>query len=286
MSGTISLEKNKFQPLISANLPGKPVTYALLFFDFWVTLVLMYWINEGYYSLVFVGRVWTYLLLPLFLYGLVWQFFIISTIITAIIYFLLTRIEPPKEGLFDLSSREAQFYFIRFWICFYACIIFMIEIIELYIARAMPLPWVDMYVFPIFGSHIGKNIVLYDSWIDPELVDIEDNCMISLNTQLISHAIIGDKLFVKKVVIKKSGIVGAGAVIAPGTIVEEGAVLGGACSTIFNQDLAPYCIHVGSPANVAIPIKIKRPESEISAIEHSQSSEESETLDLDDEVVL
>ncbi|MHA1673901.1 MAG: acyltransferase [Promethearchaeota archaeon] len=267
MSGTTSLEKNKFQPLISANMPGKPVTYVILFLEFWVTLVLMYWINAGYYSRIFVGRVWTYLLLPLFLYGLVWQFFIISTIITSLVYFILTRIEPPKEGLFELSSREAQFYFIRFWICFYS----------LYIARAMPLPWVDMYVFPIFGSHIGKNIVLYDSWIDPEFVDINDNCMISLNTQLISHAIIGNKLFVKKVIIKKSGIAGAGAVIAPGTIVKEGAVLGGACSTSFDQELAPYCIHVGSPVNIAIPIKIKKTESKIPTDKHSQHTETHES---------
>ncbi|MHA1521674.1 MAG: acyltransferase [Promethearchaeota archaeon] len=264
MSETISLDKSKVEPLISANLPGKPVTYIILFLEYWVTLFLMYWINTGYYTRIFVGRVWTYLLLPLFLYGLVWQFFILSTIITAIVYFVLTRIEPPKEGLFDLSSREANFYFIRFWICFYT----------LYIARAMPLPWVDMYVFPIFGSHIGKNIVLYDSWIDPEFVDIGDNVMISLNTQLISHAIIGDKLLVKKVVIKKSGIAGAGAVIAPGTVVGEGAVLGGACSTQFNQKLAPYCIHVGSPANLAIPIKIKKPESEIAESKMSEPIEE------------
>lgn len=240
--------KNNFQPLLSANFPGKPITYVILGMEVWITFILMYYINSGYYSKIFLGKSWAYLLLPIFLYGLFWQFFIVTILITAFTYRILTIIEPPKEGVFNLSSREAEFYFIRFWICYYG----------LYVARAMPLPWSDMYFFRLFGCKIGKNIVLYDSWIDPEFVDIEDNCMISLNTQIISHAILDDQLIVKTVTIKKSGIAGAAAIVAPGTIIREGAVLGGVCSTRFDQDLAAYCIHVGTPANIALPIKIKK----------------------------
>ncbi|WP_457557799.1 acyltransferase [Candidatus Harpocratesius sp.] len=238
----------KNYPLISANLSGKRVSHFILLIEVWSTLILMYYINKGYYSHIFKGQIWGYLLLPIFIYGLLWQFYILTILISGLIYHLIRIIEPPKEGLFDLSSRESQFYFIRFWMCYYA----------LYVARAMPLPWADMYYYRVFGAHIGKNIVLYDSWIDPEMVDIEDNCMISLNTQLIAHAIIGNQLYVKRVVIKKSGIAGGGAIVAPGTIVREGAVLGGGCTSHFNQELAPYCIHVGSPAKIALPIKIKK----------------------------
>ncbi|MHA1776431.1 MAG: hypothetical protein DRO88_14255 [Promethearchaeia archaeon] len=235
-------------PLISANLPGKHRIHLLLLFELWITIIIMFFLNRGYYSSLFIQKTWTYLLLPLFIYGLFWQFFIISILLSGIVYHIVRLIEPPKEGFFELSSREAQFYFMRFWICYYG----------LYIARAMPLPWADMYFYRIFGAHIGKNIVLYDSWIDPEYVDIEDNCMISLNTQLISHAIIGKYLYVKRVLVKKSGIAGGGAIVAPGTTIREGAVLGGGSTSHFNQELAPYCIHVGTPAKIALPIKVEK----------------------------
>ncbi len=235
-----------FQPILSANYRGKTGTQLLLFGEFWVTLTLMFFINRPYYSLM-VNHWWMLILLPLSIYGLFWQFMGLTALFSTIIYKILVKIEPPKEGEFSLKSREFKQYCTRFWVCYYL----------LYFARAMPLPWVDMFVFPIFGSKIGPNVVLYDSWIDPEFIEIGGSCMISLNTQLFSHCIYRDMFIVKKVVIEKNSIVGADAIVAPGTFIEEGAILGANCSTHIDQRLSSYTIHVGSPANVSLPIKFK-----------------------------
>ncbi|UYP48658.1 hypothetical protein NEF87_004943 [Candidatus Lokiarchaeum ossiferum] len=249
---TQSSDTEDFQPILSANYPGKKGTQLLLFLEFWLTLTLMCFINLPYYRLM-VNHLWMLILLPLSIYGLFWQFMGLTTLFSTIIYKILIKIEPPKEGIFTLTSREFQYYSLRFWVCYYL----------LYFARAMPLPWVDMFIFPIFGSKIGHNVVLYDSWIDPEFVNIGGSSMISLNTQIFSHCIYKERFIVKQVVIEKNSIVGAGAIVAPGTYIEEGAILGANCSTAIDQKLQSYTIHIGSPANISLPIKLHNGENEV-----------------------
>ena len=80
--------------------------------------------------------------------------------------------------------------------------------------------------------------------------------MISLNTQLFSHCIYRDKFVVKRIIIEDSGIAGAGAIVAPGTVIGKGAVLGASSSTKMDQNLKQFCIHVGTPVKLALPIKV------------------------------
>jgi len=237
----------EFQPIISANYSGKKRGQVIVFIEFTLTVIILYYTNRPYYSFMINHQPWMLLMLPLSIYGLVWEFCIFTLILSWIAYRILCLIESPKEGEFSIHGKEFNYYLYRFWVCYYA----------LYVARAMPLPWVDMFFFRAFGSKIGHNIVLYDSWIDPEFVEIQDSCMISLNTQLISHCMYKEKFIVKKITIQKNAIVGACAIVAPGTFIEEGAVLGANCSTQFNQRLGAYRIHVGAPASISLPIKLE-----------------------------
>ena len=191
-------------------------------------------------------KIWMYIFLPISIYGLIWQFNGLTLVFSWIIYQIFKLIEPPKEGEFPIDSREFRFYCYRFWIIYYMT----------YIARSMPLPWVDYLEYRLFSMKTGGNNVLYDSWIDPEFLEIGENCMISLNTQLFSHCIYRDKFVVKKVILEDSAIAGAGAIIAPGTVIRKGAVLGASSSTKMDQNLKQFCIHVGSPVKHALPIKV------------------------------
>jgi acetyltransferase-like isoleucine patch superfamily enzyme len=234
-----------FEPIISANY-GKKGAQFLLFFEFWLTIILLIYINKPFYDYIFDGHFWLIIIIPLAIYGLFWQYAGITLLLNAIIYKIFKKIEPPKEGVFPINGREFNYYCYRFWICYYT----------IYIMRAMPLPWADMFAFKMFGSKIGGNVVLYDSWIDIEFVDIGDSVMLSLNAALFSHCIYHDKFLVRRVVINKNAIVGAEAVVAPGTVLEDGAVLGAGCSTHIDQRLGAYLIHVGTPASLELPIKI------------------------------
>ena len=63
-----------------------------------------------------------------------------------------------------------------------------------------------------------------------------------------SSMVLGDYLLVKKVILQEGCTIGAFSVIAPGTIVEEGAILGMGSYTNLNQRLNKNCIHFGRPA--------------------------------------
>ena len=53
--------------------------------------------------------------------------------------------------------------------------------LPIWLARALPLPWADIVVYRFFGVKVGKNVVAYEGYIDPEFVEIEDFTMTSLH---------------------------------------------------------------------------------------------------------
>lgn len=60
--------------------------------------------------------------------------------------------------------------------------------------------------------------------------------------------ILGDFLLVKKVILQDGCTIGAFSVVAPGTIVEKGAILGMGSYSKTNQVLEKNYIHIGRPA--------------------------------------
>ena len=245
-----SKEMATIRPVISANY-GKTSAQYIMFVEYWLTVVVMIFWNKPFYDYMFEGNWWFIIIVPLSIYGILFQFTFLTLLQSFIVWKILCIIEPPKEGEFDIPGREFRYYCLRFWIQYYS----------ICMARAMPLPWVDMICFRLFGCKIGKNVVLYDSWIDMEFVEIGDYVMLSLNASLNSHCIYHDKFLVKRIVVNKNAIVGAEAIVAPGTVLEEGAILGAASSTHIDQRLEPYLIHIGNPAKLKLPIKVVEDES-------------------------
>jgi len=217
-----------------------------VFFEFWLLGFLLYYINLPY----FMGcRQYPllYIILPLWFYGFFYQIMGLATLISMVYIRILWILHPVKEGLFDLDSAEFRWYCRRFYAIY----------LPIYFARAMPLPWVDMFIYRAFGVKTGKNICIYDGWVDNELIEIGDSVMLSLNGSIMSHCIYKDKFIIKKIVIEKNSIIGADALVAPGVFVEEGAILGASASTIIDQRLEGYLTHVGNPANRKLPIKVQ-----------------------------
>lgn len=222
-----------------------------IFIEFWLVGILLYYINMPYY-LGCQEDPYQYLIFPIWLYGLFFQFMGLSTIISAVYIRILWLIHPIKEGVFDIDGPEFRWYCRRYYAMF----------LPIYFARATPLPWVDMIVYRLFRLKMGKNICIYDGWVDNELISIGDSVMLSLNGSIMTHCIYKDKFIIKKVVIEKNSIIGADALIAPGVFVEEGAIVGASASTVIDQQLDGYVTHVGNPVSRKLPIKISEPQVE------------------------
>ncbi|MBD3354236.1 MAG: hypothetical protein GF364_22330 [Candidatus Lokiarchaeota archaeon] len=207
--------------------------------------------NLWYFDRLISERNWyDIMILPLNLYGEVWLFTLVSAGLSALSVIILKKIHPINIGIFDLNTKEGKeefkYYKLRYWCSYYA----------LWVGRATPLPWADMLIFKMLGLNMGSNVCLYDSWMDVELVDIGDFVMTSLNTALLSHVIYDDYFIQLPTVCSKNSITGGQSLVAPGTFLGEGGILGAACSTYMGQKLKGNLIHVGDPVRRTFPIRI------------------------------
>lgn len=234
----------------------------IVFFQFYLGLLtiilvnLWYW-NYLYYfitgNLIFPMEIiedewfkWLLiLLLPLNIYGNIFIFAFSIILFSTGIFKILNKLHPPKEGIFEKGSKDWKYMHRRFWTAYF----------PIWLARALPLPWSDIFVYRLFGVRIGKNVVAYEGYIDPEFVEIGDFTMTSVNIGIFSHLIYHDRVIIKRVKIGKACIVGPQTIIAPGTVMQDGSVLGANSYTNIGQELESDLIHVGVPVSMSFPIQ-------------------------------
>ena len=216
-------------------------------------IVNLWFINSIYYLLTGtefysfgLKAEWYYwLLLPLNIYGNIFLFVFTVILFSGGIFRILNKISPPREGIFKRGSKDWKYMHRRFWTAYF----------PIWLARALPLPWLDIIAYRSFGTKVGSSVVLYEGYVDPLFVEIGDFTMTSLNICIFSHLIYQDKLLIKKVKVGKACVVGPHTIIAPGTIMEDFAVLGVNSYTKINQRLEGNIIHVGTPVSITLPIQ-------------------------------
>ncbi|MFX1307509.1 MAG: hypothetical protein ACFFDG_11925 [Promethearchaeota archaeon] len=201
--------------------------------------------GERFLSYIMIGQWWEWLLLPMNIYGNLLLFAFSIILFSTVISKILNKFHPPKEGVFESGSKEWKYTHRRFWIAYF----------PIWLARALPLPWSDIFVYRFLGVHIGRNVVAYEGYIDPEFVEIGDYTMTSLNICIFSHLIYHDRIIIKKVKIGKTCIIGPQTIISPGTVLQDGAILGANSYTWFDQVLESDLIHVGTPVSMTFPIQ-------------------------------
>ncbi|MHA1727293.1 MAG: hypothetical protein ACTSWY_01015 [Promethearchaeota archaeon] len=234
-------------PVTTSNIfNDKNSLIILLQFTFtvWFLIITNYWYFETIFNSWDKNWILMLLLLPLNILGYIYEFVFVNALFSALIIKILRKIHPIQEGIFPIDGVEFKYYKLRYWVSYFA----------IWLVRSVPLPWVDFIVMRMLGSKIGKKVCLYDSWMDTELIDIEDHVMTSLNTVIMSHAVFHDKFIQLRTVLKKNSITGGDSIIAPGSVLEEGAVVGACCSTYIGQHLEGNLIHVGNPAIKTFPI--------------------------------
>jgi len=225
----------------------------------------LYYLLTGteFYSFGLKAEWYYWLLLPLNIYGNIFLFVFIIIFFSGGIFRILNKISPPHEGIFERGSKDWKYMHRRFWTAFF----------PIWLARAIPLPWLDVIVYRSFGTKVGRSVVLYEGYIDPLFVEIGDFTMTSLNICIFSHLIYQDKLLIKRVKIGKACVVGPHTIIAPGTIMEDFAVLGVNSYTEINQRLKGNLIHVGTPVSITLPIQsVEESQKKTKKVKESTSS--------------
>jgi acetyltransferase-like isoleucine patch superfamily enzyme len=153
---------------------------------------------------------------------------------------LINIIHSPREGTFKRSLRNKDFFFFL-----------LRRNLKSYVLRIynyFPLPWAKLLALKVFNIKICYNAGVLDSFIDSDFIEIGKNTILGEGSIIMSSMILGNDLIVKKVILKNGCTIGAFSVVTPGTIVEEGAILGMGSYTNPNQVLEKNFIHLGRPA--------------------------------------
>ncbi len=245
----------ELEPRIPVTSPGLRITKssAIILFQFGAAAYLMILINYWYWtSLIQTASFdswwtqwWIWVLFPLSIFGNLFMFPFLTLLITKLIVDLSKRRYPPREGVISLDSKEYKAWVFRQHALLYA----------IWLGRHVPLPWIDMAFFRLTGVQLGGNPVLYDTWVDTELVKFGRDNMLSLNSVIMSHMIVPGnprKLLVQGIETSDFCIIGAQSVAAPGTKLEKGAIFGAGSVAIVGSHLKSNWIYGGNPAKAII----------------------------------
>ena len=247
----------KIEYISTSGVYKTPFTLVIifqLFFGGTILVVINLWFINQLYFLLTGDQIFTlgltaewyyWLLLPLNLYGNLFLFAFSIILFSVIINKILNKVSPPREGVFERGTKEWKYTHRRFWNAYF----------PIWLARALPIPWSDIFVYRFFGVSIGKNVVAYEGYIDPELIEIGDFTMTSLNICIFSHLIYHDHIIIKKIRIGEACVVGPQTIISPGTVMRDGAVLGANSYTWIGQELEGNLIHVGTPVSTSFPVQ-------------------------------
>ena len=225
-------------------------SFIIIFVNLWYWNSLYFYIfGELIFPLPILNDVlskWIIILLiPLNIYGNIFLFTFSIIAFSSLIYKGLNFLCPPKEGIFKRGSKEWKYMHRRFWTAYF----------PIWLARALPIPWADIFAYRFFGTKVGKNVVLYEGYVDPLFVEIGDFTMTSLNICIFSHLIYHDKVLIRKVRIGNACVVGPQTITSPGTVMHDGAILGANSYTWIGQELESDLIHVGIPVSIKLPIQ-------------------------------
>lgn len=199
-----------------------------------IILIWFFWQFFPTLNLVF------YILFPfIFFSGLLLLLF--SSIIVAKIFLFITNIfHKPKEGVFKRNRYDKDY-------CYWS-LRAVIKKWPIWLARQLYLPIFEILIFKIFGVKTSFSNSLYEGWVDCEFVKFGKNVKIGQGSFIASNIIIKDKLIVKKVCIRDNVIIGAHAIVLPGTIIESNTILDALSMTKINQILETNTIYRGTPA--------------------------------------
>jgi len=208
----------------------------------WVAgIPVVFWAYICYLNLIKYW--WAWLLVPLYCLELYWMYILTAALIAKIMLFIVCKIYPPREGVFKIDETKDYFY----W-----SLRAFIRSFPFTLIRYSAFPWLDLVIYNFLsGSKYNKcklSSVMYDGWVDTEFIEVGKNCMIGLGSIVLSHYIDGDRFILKKVKLNDGAIVGAKAIVMPGTELGEHTTLGAASITEIDQKLEPYSIYMGMPA--------------------------------------
>jgi len=126
------------------------------------------------------------------------------------------------------------------------------NVLVIYTARFTPWLGVKNWMYRLVGVKVGRGVsvglavVLDVFW--PELITLEDNCILGYNTTVLCHEFLQREYRTGPVVVGQNVMVGANSTILAGTVIGEGATV--SAMSLVNHDVPAGCLAGGIPVRV------------------------------------
>ncbi|MFX0041864.1 MAG: hypothetical protein ACFE8L_03030 [Candidatus Hodarchaeota archaeon] len=167
--------------------------------------------------------------------------------LSKIIYNLIKRKIPVKEGVFHWNEKNKEYnnYFTRS---------FLLRYVKWKLQRS-PFPWLLISGFNFIGNcNFGKNTVIEDSYIAKELLNVGDN--VYLGRCLIENHLWDKSLTIKSINIEDNVVISDCCCIAPGSEIENNVFLLPLSVTAKNSKLKSKSLYFGAPLNRVSKIEL------------------------------
>lgn len=205
-------------------------------------VMILTFFSDALYSSFFHWRIY-FILIDVLAW---WGTYLLSSILIGKIFLIIIKlIHQPKEGLFDMTSKDKDYK--------YYCLRVTVKKFIFWIWNNFCFPWVANVAYKMCDMKADYKSTMFDGWTDVEFIEFGNNMMIGQGAIVLSSIIIGDKLLLKKTIIGDHVVLGGNCVVAPGTVIGKGTTLGIWAVTHINQVLEPDWIYIGRPAQKFVP---------------------------------
>ena len=215
-----------------------PITIWLSIFP--IISLIMIFFQYFFYPIYKFNPLILIIILPLLMLFYYVLFILNLVFICKLLLIFLNLINKPKEGIFKRNIRNSDYFFF--------CLRKTIKKLLHRVYNYFPLPWAKILAFKLSNIKIPTSTGVLDSYIDTDFIEFGKETILGEGSIVMSSMILGDFLFIKKVILKDGCTIGAYSVITPGTVVEKGAILGMGSYTEINQHLEEGWIYIGRPA--------------------------------------
>ncbi|MBD3255094.1 MAG: hypothetical protein GF383_08365 [Candidatus Lokiarchaeota archaeon] len=157
-----------------------------------------------------------FLLSPIVVIGFVLLNLSLVLIVVKLIYCIIKKLNPPREGIFNWkeNTKEYRFYFIRS---------FLMRYIKWKIQRS-PFPFLIKPVFNFLGNcHFGKYTVIEDMYVAKEFFKVGNN--VYLGKIMTANHLWDKELTVKGLNIEDNSVILDGCCVSPGTHIGKNVTL-------------------------------------------------------------
>ena len=213
----------------------------LYFFLIWIsifTIQFEFWLLWIVYD---IGKyVHFYLLLPLMAFLMYLSAIFISVIFAKLMLIVVNLIHKPREGVFLRHKSDKDF---RYW-----SLRSVIKKWPLWLSHKFPFPFMNNICLKLFGVKTKFSNSLFEGFVDTEFLDFGKNIVIGQSAIVQSAVIVGNLFIIKKTVLEDNVMIGAHAIVMPGTKMRENSILAGSSLTTVGQEIEEGWIYLGAPA--------------------------------------